>query len=88
MPENATAVYINVVAVQPQAPGHLTVYACNTPLPLASVLNFTTGQTIANGVLVPMCSPAASCECDLNITMGPAGAHVVIDVTGYLAPLP
>ena len=82
----ATGVFINVVAVNAGGPGHLTIYPFGTSLPLASALNFTTGQTIANGVLVPICTPAASCIFDLSITMGPAGAHVVIDITGYLLP--
>ena len=88
VPDAATGVFVNVVAVNAGGPGHLTVYPFNTSLPLASTLNFTTGQTIANGVLVPTCTPAGSCAFDLNITMGPAGAHVVIDVTGYLLPTP
>jgi hypothetical protein len=54
--------------------------------PTASTLNFTTGQTVANGVLVPICTP--SCSSDLTILMGPAGAYLVIDVTGYLMPSP
>ena len=82
----ATGVFINVVAVNAGGAGHLTIYPFGTPLPLASTLNFAAGQTIANGVLVPICTPAASCTSDLTITMGPGGADVVIDVTGYLAP--
>jgi len=86
VPDAATGVFVNVVGVGAQGPGHLTVYPCNAALPVASTLNFTTGQTVANGVLVPICTPAVSCACDLNITMGPAGAHLVIDVSGYLLP--
>ena len=88
VPDAATGVFINVVGVNAGGPGHLTVYPFNISLPLASTLNFTTGQTIANGVLVPTCTPAGSCAFNLNITMGPAAAHVVIDVTGYLMLTP
>lgn len=88
VPVAATGVYVNVVAVNAGGPGHLTIYPFDTSLPLASTLNFTTGQTIANGVLVPICPPGASCDFDLNNTMGPAGAHLVVDITGYLAPAP
>jgi len=83
------AVHINVVAVTPSGPGYLTVHPYPTPLPLASTLNFSTGQTIANGVLIPICdSSVTSCSYDFTVTMGPAAAHLVIDVTGYLAPPP
>ncbi len=85
VPSRATGVYINVVAVGAAGPGHLTVYPFGSSLPLASTLNFTTGQTVANGVLVPVCMPFASCAAELTIQMGPAAAHVVVDVTGYLA---
>ncbi len=86
VPSGATGVFINVVAVGAAGPGHLTVYPSGSTLPLASSINFTTGQTIANGLLVPVCTPFAACAADVTIQMGPAAAHVVIDITGYVAP--
>jgi hypothetical protein len=58
--------------------------------PLASTLNFSVGQTIANGVLIPICDEdvIATCDADFTVTMGPASADIVIDVTGYLRPTP
>jgi hypothetical protein len=88
VPSGGKAVFINVVAVNPSAEGHLTVHPYPSPLPLASTLNFSVGQTVANGVLVPICNPKASCPFDFTVTMGPATGHVVIDVTGYTAPAP
>jgi hypothetical protein len=87
---SAKGVFINVVAVGPSGAGHLTAYPWPSPLPLASTLNFSAGQTIANGVLVPICDEdiIATCSADFTVTMGPASAHVVIDVTGYLQPTP
>lgn len=85
----AKGVYINVVAVAPSGGAHLTVHPYPTAVPLASTLNFRQGQTIANGVLVPICDQDTSaCDFDLTVTMGPASAHVVIDVTGYLVLSP
>ncbi len=86
VPTGATGVHINVVAVGAAGPGHLTAYPAGSALPLASTINFSTGDTVANGVLLPVCVPFASCAADLTIQMGPSAAHVVIDVTGYLAP--
>jgi len=83
----ARAVHINVVAVVPAGPGHLTVHPYPLPVPLASTLNFSAGQTIANGVMVPICDTSiSSCTADFTVTMGPAAAHLVIDITGYLGP--
>jgi hypothetical protein len=85
----AKGVFINIVAASPSGHGHLTVYPYPLPLPLASTLNFSPGQNIANGVMVPICDPDVSdCEFDFTVTMGPAATHVVIDVTGYLQPTP
>ena len=87
IPAGATGVFLNAVAVAPNAPGHLTIYPYPGPLPSTSTLNFTTGQTVANGALIPICNPSTtSCAADITVTMGPASAHLVIDVTGYLAP--
>jgi len=85
----AKGVYLNIVAVAPSAPAWLTVYPYPSMLPLASTLNFDTEQTIANGVLVPICDATVSdCTNDITVTMGPAAAHIVIDVMGYLLPTP
>jgi hypothetical protein len=86
VPVGATSVFINVVAVGGGGPGHLTAYPSGSALPLASTLNFSTGDTVANGVLIPVCTPYASCAADVTIQMGPAAAHLVIDVTGYVGP--
>jgi hypothetical protein len=82
----ARGVHINVVVVHPNAPGWATIHAYPTPVPLASTINFSAGQVIANGVLVPVCAAGLSCPFDITMTMGPAASHVVIDVTGYTGP--
>ncbi len=53
------------------------------PVPLTSTINFQTGQE--RGERRPRaCLHWLSSRSNLH--MGPGGAHVVIDVTGYLAP--
>ena len=88
VPATATGAYVNVIAVTAAGPGYLTVYPFGASLPVASTVNFATGQTIANGVLVPICTPSASCPFHLNVSIGPAATDVVIDVNGYLVPSP
>jgi VCBS repeat protein len=86
VPPGAKGVYINVVAVTAQGSGHLTVFPFLSAPPLASTINFAPGDTVANGVVVPICvSALGACASDLTIQMGPAAAHVIVDVTGYLA---
>ena len=60
IPSGITAVAMNVTAVDTSGNGDLTVYPDETssgtsiPVPIVSNLNFTTGQTVANMVIVPV----------------------------------
>ncbi len=91
IPPEATGVFANVVAVRPQGSAisnYLTVYPYGESGPLASTVNYPADITaLANGVLVPLCDPAAAtCDYDLDVYNHTGLAvHLVIDVTGYLA---
>ncbi len=90
IPPEATGVFANVVAVRPQGSAisnYLTVYPYGESRPLASTVNYPADITaLANGVLVPLCDPAAAtCDYDLNVyNYTNLAVHLVIDVTGYL----
>ena len=43
------------------AAGYVTAYACGTPLPLASNLNFAAGQIVANAAVVPVAADGSLC---------------------------
>ncbi|MEZ5143248.1 MAG: hypothetical protein R2726_12130 [Acidimicrobiales bacterium] len=49
--DGVSAVAVNVTAVQPTAPSHLTVWPSGAALPGSSNLNFVAGQTIPNLVV-------------------------------------
>ncbi|MEV0410788.1 hypothetical protein AB0I68_08245 [Streptomyces sp. NPDC050448] len=77
-----TAVALNVTVTNPKSDGHLTVYPGGQQAPTASNVNFTTGQTIANSVIVPV-GP------DGKISVRNGGwnpADVIVDVVGYYSP--
>ncbi len=84
----ARAVMVNIIAVSPVGDGFLRVLAGDdTSNPQTSVLNYTAPVTIANGVIVPMCT-GTSAQCtagDIQVTAGVSATHVVIDVLGYFA---
>jgi subtilase family protein len=86
VPATAIGVFVNVVAVVASGPGHLTVFPFGSPAPVASNLNVSTGQTVAGSAVIPLCNPSVFCSFDISVLMGPATAHLVIDVTGYLSP--
>ncbi|MFF1408459.1 hypothetical protein ACFVX6_01460 [Streptomyces sp. NPDC058289] len=77
-----TAVALNVTVTNPMSDGHLTVFPSGQQVPTASNVNFTTGQTIANSVIVPV-GP------DGRISIRNGGwksADVIVDVVGYYSP--
>jgi hypothetical protein len=81
VPPTATSVSVNVTAVQPTAPGYLTLYPGDAAgLPSASTVNFGTGVTRANNAVVPLSAEGGT----INVKNGSAGAvHFVLDVNGY-----
>ncbi|MFE0582665.1 PKD domain-containing protein [Streptomyces sp. NPDC058874] len=79
VPENITAVALNVTVTEPQGPGHLTAFSGTGQAPTASNVNFVPGQTVANAVIVPV-APDGTIKV-FNGAWSPT--HVVVDVVGY-----
>ncbi|MEU8761417.1 protease pro-enzyme activation domain-containing protein [Streptomyces sp. NPDC048659] len=75
--KNAKAVVLNVTVTAPTAGGFLTVWPDGTPLPNASNINWTAGQTVANLVTVPVVNG----KIDFRPNTGTA--HVIADLFGY-----
>ena len=96
VPAEARAAMLNFVAVSPAGPGHLLVWpydSANPTPPNASLINFVPGQSLANGVVVPLCeetsateNPGANCDASLYAVAGVSPVHLVVDVLGYFAP--
>lgn len=80
---SATAVKINFVAVAPVGLGYLSVTPYGTPMPTASIINFTKGVNIANELTAALCDPSvATCTYDITMKAGNK-THIVADVQGY-----
>ena len=78
----ATAVAMNIIAVSPAGFGHITAWPSNHAMPTASLINYSPGQNLANGVIVPMCQ--LDCPTgDINFVAAVSAVHLVVDVTGY-----
>lgn len=77
VPADATAVFLNVAAVDAQAKGFLTVYPCGTPTPNASTLNYTSGSTVANGTIAQLGTGGKVCIFTQDAT------DLIVDLTGY-----
>jgi len=81
VPANATAVSLNVTAVDQSTAGFFTVYPTGGAAPTASNLNWLPGETIPNLVVV-----ALSAGGDVTIFNGLGSADAVVDLEGYFAP--
>ncbi len=80
-PVDASAVAANITVTNPSAAGFLTAFPCGTVPPTASNVNYSAGQTVSNLALVALGAQHALC-----ITTN-VRTDVVIDVSGWLAPI-
>ena len=78
VPADATAAILNVTATNTTASSYLTVYPGHATVPLASNLNFTAGQTVANLVTVPIGANGA-----VSFFNFAGRTDVVADLQGY-----
>ncbi len=76
IPADAAAAALNVTIVEARGEGFVTVFPCDTRLPLASSLNHRVGETRANLVVSALGNRDACVYTQ-------AGGHVVVDVTGW-----
>lgn len=76
VPADASGAVVNVTAISPQGKGFLTVHPCESPRPLASSLNYTTGVSLGNEVVTKLSASGTVC------VYTSAGTHLAIDVVG------
>jgi hypothetical protein len=76
-PPDATAAAITVTLTDAQADGYATAYPCGQPVPLASDVNYVSGQSVPAFTLAPL---AGGHTCVFTA----ASANVVVDVAGWV----
>ena len=79
VPLSATAAALNVTIVNPERAGFATVWPCSAERPLASNLNFVSGQVVANNVIAPIGDQGSVCF----YTNVPS--HLIVDIAGYFS---
>lgn len=81
LPLSARALSLNLTVTQPEAPGHLILFAADQPMPLASSINFSPGQTRANNAVIPLSADGSGA---IKVVTGSTGqVHFILDVNGY-----
>jgi serine protease len=73
------AVSLNLTVDRPDATGFITAYRCTDPIPIASNLNHTANQTIANAVIVPVDTNGEICFDTESPT------YLIADINGWYA---
>jgi serine protease len=73
-----SAVLLNVTAVAPTAATYLTVWPAGESMPLASSLNASAGQIVANSVMAKV-----GADGRVMIFNAAGATDVVVDVAGY-----
>jgi hypothetical protein len=79
VPVTATAAALNVTIVDPLKSGFATVWPCGLSRPLASNLNFTPGQVVANNVIAPIGNEGSVCIYS-NVS-----TDLVVDISGWFS---
>ena len=92
VPDEAVAASLNFIAVQPSGPGHLVAWG-DDPMPLASVLSYSSGINVANEVplLLQGQIVCISPPCDqpgFHARAATSDIDLVVDVYGYYLPTP
>jgi hypothetical protein len=78
VPANASAVVLNLTALDSSTAGFVTAYACGSPLPDVSNLNYVPGGTaIANSATVPIGAGGKVCLYTSSAT------NLIADINGY-----
>src|SRR4029077_7382783 len=78
VPATATAVVLNVTAVQAGAAGFASVFPCGESVPNASNLNFAAGQTVPNAVVAKVGAGGKVC------VFAEVPFDLLVDVNGYV----
>jgi hypothetical protein len=78
-PSRVGAVVVNITADQPSEPSFVTVWPTGVPMPNASSLNFTTGQTVANLVFAPV-----GADGRISLFNERGDTHLIGDIVGWI----
>jgi len=86
VPSTARAVSFNITTVQATDAGDLRIFPYLSPVPLASVINFSPADfALANGAIIPIAN-IGGLDISVQTDMAPGSTgtvHLVVDVTGY-----
>ena len=80
VPYGATAVVVNITAVNPSSTGYLTAFAAGQTVPFVSTVNFTAGETVANLATIALGDTGGGNDGNLTVYNFTGSTDVVVDV--------
>ena len=86
----ASAVVLNLIAIDPVGKGNMLAWAYGEPQPFASSINYqklNPPMNIANGLIVPIAGTNLV-PADLSLRVQFSPSHAIADVTGYFTRFP
>jgi PKD repeat protein len=83
IPGTAKALSVNVTVVSPTGDGFVTLLPGNYPIPNASTINFSAGQTRTNNAILPISSDGGGTLAAQPLVTGAGNVQVIVDVNGY-----
>jgi hypothetical protein len=83
VPSTAQSVVLNVTVVSPTGSGHISLWPADLPTPSTSVINFATGQTRGNNVIVGLATDGGGNLAAKAVVAGSGTVHLILDVSGY-----
>jgi hypothetical protein len=87
VPFDATAVVLNVTAVDPTATAYVTVWPADQAQPNVSNINTVAGTTVPNLVVVRLPTAGATAG-GINLYNAAGNTHLLVDVLGYYTSAP
>lgn len=92
IPDGASAAELNFSVITPSQGGDLRAFPADGPNPVVATMSYEPGiLALSNSVIVPLGAVTLPTDNDLKVLIGMVGAgtiQLVIDVTGYLDPVP
>lgn len=83
IPATAKALSVNVTVVGPTGDGFVTLLPGNYPVPNASTINFSAGQTRTNNAVLPLSSDGAGTLAAQALVTSKGNLQLIVDVNGY-----
>ncbi len=83
VPTDAVAVSFNITVADPANSGWVALWPFGVAYPNVSTINFSTGENVANGAIVPVTAGAPDLYVLAAFAPGPSGVNLILDVNGY-----